>query len=318
MRNTKLDVLKEQALSRVDLAELISETYPMDPERGGSYWRSAEHDSLVVDQRARRWYWNSRGESGDAIDWLRQYGGVGSFTEAIDYLLGGTNAQDAVRVAARRPKPKIVRNMLIDAEEYHQALLNNKGLILGLQRRRGLRLATILVARLGWHAGWCGWTLPHWRQGDIEYCTGIKVRFRGRGKLRRYGAIEGSQFELYWPPPMPDLDPTLVFITEGEWKALHMMQLGAYAVGCPASGFRPEWVPLLQSTFGQATFFAIRDNDMGGLTFLDKVRTAMPEALPMAPPFGYKGIDDWLSTITAKGHPSPGPTKVIEIGVTSV
>lgn len=289
--NSELRRLIEEAREKADLVDIISQSYPLE-EAGGHYYRAVDHDSLVVDDAKQRWYWNSQGTQGDAIDWLRTEGGM-TFREAIGYLLG----RQVEHRAANRAAPTAItppKNLVMVAEECHQMLLSSKSTVAMLLHQRHLRLSTILCAKLGWHSRMMGWTIPHWRHGNTDYCTGIKVRVVRQGKVR-YVSVKGSRFELYMPPPLPNLDPSMLWIVEGEWKAMAVMQAGAYAVGCPAKSFRPEWWRQLATRFGQATVFAVRDNDLAGLVFLAKVRAAIPHALPLAPPIEYKSVDDWLA-----------------------
>lgn len=285
--------LIDEARARTDIVDLISEDYPLE-ESGGHYWRGAGHNSLVVDSAKQCWFWNSRGTFGDAIDWLTKQRNM-TFREALDQLLGFPLRPQGRRQQAK-PRPAVPkpRNMALDALGYHQALMTSQSAMRQLQRERNLRLTTVLAAKLGWHPEMRGWTIPHWRYGNTNYCSGIKVRL-ARGKLR-YASVKGSKFELYMPPPLPNLDPTMLFLVEGEWKALAIMGLGAYAAGCPANArFRKEWGERLLSKFGHATFFAVRDNDIAGLVFLSRVRAILPWAMPLAPPLHFKSCDDWAA-----------------------
>lgn len=285
---TELKQLIAEALAKTDVAELVSQTYALE-EAGGHYFRGIEHDSLVVDTEHQRWYFNSRGTSGDAIDWLTKQRNM-TFREALDQLLGYATGNREANREVLRPIVKPPRNMALDADSYHQVLLSSKSTVATLQRQRNLRLTTVLAAKLGWHPEMKGWTIPHWRHGNTDYCSGIKVRL-ARGKLR-YASVAGSKFELYMPPPLPNLREDMLHIVEGEWKTLSLMQLGTYAVGCPAGAFKKEWAQQL-SKFGQLVF-VWRDNDLGGLEFVTQVREAMPHAVPLAPPTEWKGVDDFV------------------------
>jgi hypothetical protein len=55
--------------------------------RDGRFMRGAAHDSLVVDTERGLWYWNSRGEHGDVIQWLQDRRGM-DFKTAVEYLAG--------------------------------------------------------------------------------------------------------------------------------------------------------------------------------------------------------------------------------------
>ena len=157
-----------------------------------------------------------------------------------------------------------------------------------------------------------GWTIPYWKHGNTDWCTGIKVRVLWKGKAR-YVSVQGSRFGLYMPPPLPNLDPSMLFVVEGEWKCLALMQLGVYAVGCPAKHFLPKWWEHLLPRFGQATVFVVRDNDLAGLIFLSKVRAAIPHALPLAPPTTVKSVDDWIAATPTLTLPN-----LIENGIANV
>lgn len=271
----------------VDLVELIDETYELEPD-GHRYWRSIEHDSLVVDvgNVPHRFYWNSRGLSGDAVDWLILVFGL-SFKEAV-HRLGLETTVHLVHRPARLPTADKATNMAVDAICYHQALLSHKAQAMSLQKRRGLRLMTILKARLGWHTEWGGWTIPYFVGDGDNFCSGIKVRLL-RGRIR-YRALPESRFGLYQPVPLQG--PT-VFIVEGEFKALHVIQLGGVAVATNNRGFRQEWASKFTSKF-RPTIYVIRDNDLGGLVFLKTVFAALPKVTPLAPPPSCKGVDDWI------------------------
>lgn len=302
--NSELRRLIDEALARTDLVDLISEDYSLD-ESSGHYWRGVDHDSLVVDEAKQCWFWNSRGTFGDAIDWLTKQRNM-TFREALDQLLGYATGNREANREVLRPIVKPPRNMALNADSYHQVLLSSKSTVATLQRQRNLRLTTVLAAKLGWHPEMKGWTIPHWRYGNTNYCSGIKVRL-ARGKLR-YASVKGSKFELYMPPPLPNLAEGMLHIAEGEWKTLSLMQCGTYAVGCPAGAFRKEWAQRL-SKFGQLVF-VWRDNDTGGLEFVAKVRAAMPHAVPLAPPPNWKAVDDWVAT-----RPQFTLTNLIEDGV---
>lgn len=49
------------------------------------YYRSLKHDSLVIDRRENSFYWNSKGKSGNIINFLKEYEGL-SFAESMSKL----------------------------------------------------------------------------------------------------------------------------------------------------------------------------------------------------------------------------------------
>jgi len=281
-------------LAKTDLAELIEQTYELESD-GPRYWRAREHDSLVIDERKQRWYWNSRDLGGDALDWLTEVCNL-TFKDALNRLRlrEGATARLA-RLPVSEPKPK---NMTMEALQYHQALISHKGRALTLQRQRSLRLATILRARLGWYEDGmiAGYTIPHWTEPPPSHrplkwqvCLGIKLRCVQGPK--RYRALPGSRFGLYTPANLATAP--MVFIVEGEFKALHILQLGGVAVSCTCKCFTPDKAEKL-SQLRQTAIFCVRDNDLGGLEFVGAVRQYLPQVILLAPAPGFKGVDDWV------------------------
>ena len=49
-------------------------------------WRGVEHDSLVIDARKNTFFWNSRQEHGDPIDFMMKVVGVESMQDAVKLL----------------------------------------------------------------------------------------------------------------------------------------------------------------------------------------------------------------------------------------
>ena len=83
-------VTKEQiqAAREADLFSWLQFHEPGVLRRDGPNYRHKEHDSLVYVTGKRYWYWNSRGRSINALDYLIQIRGYG-LVDAVQTLAGG-------------------------------------------------------------------------------------------------------------------------------------------------------------------------------------------------------------------------------------
>ena len=83
-------VTKEQiqAAREADLFAYLQFHEPGVLKRDGPNYRHKEHDSLVYVTGKRYWYWNSRGRSINALDYLIQIRGSG-LEDAVHTLVGG-------------------------------------------------------------------------------------------------------------------------------------------------------------------------------------------------------------------------------------
>jgi len=80
-----------------DLFAYLQSYEPGVLKRDGPNYRHKEHDSLVYVTGKRYWYWNSRGRSINALDYLIQIRGYG-LVDAVNRLVG-----DSVQQAAYQP-----------------------------------------------------------------------------------------------------------------------------------------------------------------------------------------------------------------------
>ena len=98
-------VTKEQiqAAREADLFAYLQFHEPGVLKRDGPNYRHKEHDSLVYVTGKRYWYWNSRGRSINALDYLIQIRGYG-LVDAVHTLVGGEIQQaPAYRSATEKP-----------------------------------------------------------------------------------------------------------------------------------------------------------------------------------------------------------------------
>ena len=106
-------VTKEQiqAAREADLFAYLQSHEPGVLKRDGPNYRHKEHDSLVYVTGKRYWYWNSRGRSINALDYLIQIRGYG-LVDAVQTLAGGEIRQvpvyqsAAAKQARKEPEKK--------------------------------------------------------------------------------------------------------------------------------------------------------------------------------------------------------------------
>jgi DNA primase len=176
MRQAQIDHLSELARrvkAEVPIESIIGSYYTLVPE-GPRYLRAREHDSLVVDRQLGRYHWNSRGEWGDVIDFVRRQERL-SFVEALARLGGDVpvDSQRAPRRDCPRPNPpararvqslgprrehsaapdcQVLAAIEAAVELYHNCLLGDSA-ALAYFASRGIGLATIRKLRLGYCDG---------------------------------------------------------------------------------------------------------------------------------------------------------------------
>ncbi len=101
-------VTREQirAAREADLFRYLQTHEPGVLKRDGPDYRHKEHDSLVYVTGKRYWYWNSRGRSINALDYLMEIRGYG-LVEAVRELTGGEGRPAGIRrdVAAESRVP---------------------------------------------------------------------------------------------------------------------------------------------------------------------------------------------------------------------
>lgn len=117
-------VSKEQIAKarEVDLLDYLLTHEPSAIRREGSNYRHREHDSLVYSGSKGYWYWNSRGRSINALDYLIEIRGY-RLVDAVKHLTGdqlpkGTKAkqipkEQCEKAPFRLPDPKVCSLALI-------------------------------------------------------------------------------------------------------------------------------------------------------------------------------------------------------------
>lgn len=101
--------LIEQARN-ADLFAYLQTYEPTVLKRDGPNYRHKEHDSLVYVTGKRYWYWNSRGRSLNALDYLIEIRGYG-LVDAVNRLTGGE-----IRQTQPAKKPEVQSRTLKEPE----------------------------------------------------------------------------------------------------------------------------------------------------------------------------------------------------------
>lgn len=220
-------------------------------KREGNNWgRSLEHSSLVVNEEAQRWYWNSENVGGTALDYL--------------ILVRGINKKAAQKIVETRGRILTGSYFEIDTEEkYHvpQERLVDLLWELGKGNRqywydRKLTNKTIDRFRLGFYNNW--YLVPMYRNEQF-------VNFQMRRDEPKKSITQWYKTEN-WEPCLVNSGilsiVDTVFITEGTIDAILLSQEGIPSVAQNTSAFWGSmWFPLFSNV---KRIYYIADNDKAG------------------------------------------------------
>lgn len=101
----------KELISKVPIDKIIEKDFRL--KRSGRYLRGVEHDSLVIDLKNNRFYWNSLGVSGDALVWLMNINGQ-SYATALKTLQNYTGLP-FTRILERLEEPTPLYQPLLKA-----------------------------------------------------------------------------------------------------------------------------------------------------------------------------------------------------------
>lgn len=141
----------EQVKDANPIKDVVGETLTL---RGrGPRYRTAEHDSLEINEATGLWYWHSRGKGGDVFNWVMEQKRC-DFGEALQLLArrAGIDLQvngNAEQWAAHRARS----DLLVVAAGYYHELLRATPRGLAYARGRGWSDETISAAMLGFWDG---------------------------------------------------------------------------------------------------------------------------------------------------------------------
>lgn len=147
-----LEETVEQAKTLNKIEDVIGEEPGFSVDGRGRYVHTREHDSLVIDTRVGYYYWNSNGEHGDVIEWLRKRRGW-DFKSAVEFLCRRAGLPDPewgagspMQRLAARAKQEVFD---VAADAFSKWLWEDPG-ALSYARSRGWTDETIIRARLGY------------------------------------------------------------------------------------------------------------------------------------------------------------------------
>jgi len=222
-----------------------------------------EPSSLVVDTQFQRFFWYSKGLVGGTYIWQRDVlcmPEVGLIKDTFD-----TNIQEE-----EPPTESLVA-------KFHYGLMRRgrgESYLVG----RGIKKKSAVHFRLGYADDYGGSiSIPYYMDGVL---TGIKLRVVHQDF--RYRAIAGSSFSLYNKGSV---------IVEGEFKAIHLWQIGIEAMSLPAMGFNNEDV----RSHLTGRYLYLRDNDKAGfMSAMNGIKHGLDLVVTSTP--SHKSIDDYINS----------------------
>lgn len=264
------------------LSEIISRDLPLVRRGSDRYWTSPAHDSLIVDDVKAKWHWHSRDKWGDATDWLVYWRNI---------------PLEQARAVSAEPWAKTAQyqNALDEGIVADScANLHNPSMFpaVAYLEKRGISMQTAEDYNLGYKRGKI--VIPNYSQDGR--LVGIRYRLMHKyvtddGHEVRYFSEKGSQG--WWPYGLWKLPPNggyICFVTEGEFKALVVRQMGQYCIDYKGSGN----FPIAQTLRLWDRVVFLRDTrDLGGIVIANRVKKAVRRIEIQRMPKPYKAIDDF-------------------------
>jgi len=233
-------------IGRVPIEIIVGKDFTLNGN--GRYKRGIEHDSLVVDLQTNRFYWNSIGISGNALDWLTKVKGL-SYRESLEELQKYSGLP-FTNIIEKLETPVPIYPKLL--ETFHE---------LGKSYRdywysRGINDATIDHFKLGYTG----------RAHVIPIINdGVLMNFQcrvGHGADKRVWAWSSNRPS--YPFSVDGRYSEYVIMTEGLTDALAMYQIGLPLIsqsgGCAT--WKAEWNKYI---IGYNMIYLLYDNDLAGM-----------------------------------------------------
>jgi 5S rRNA maturation endonuclease (ribonuclease M5) len=267
--------------------DVIAETFQL--HGSGRYLRTEQHDSLVIDTENQYYAWNSRGETGDVIDWIRERQNVG-FRGAVTTLCQRVGldepqwgTESAQKAAVRRERYDA---LTVAAQHFVTQLRGDAGKVArDYCDSRGWTDETIHEARLGYVDGGRDALLAEFSMHEIDaassgaqaalsFSSGLLVYphlIDGRAVYLSGRSIVGKRHynpprdmiggrQLYrnwlWSPKAEHL-----VICEGQADAVTWGQWGFSAIALAGCSVSEEVLKMLAAS--QSVFLAL-DGDSAG------------------------------------------------------
>lgn len=227
--------------------------------KGNSNWgKSDEHSSLVVDRRKERWFWNSKGWSGDVVDYLMLVRGMKK-KDALEFIKGLPSYKNPISENSTSETPY---------EKLVDFLWDNGKTTRDYWYKRGLQDNIIDRFSLGFYKDW--FTIP-------IYVDGVFRNFQCRREIpeKRIKAWYKDVGPLLFNSSILQF-VSKVYITEGPVDAILLTQLGFPAIShnAGAEGWRDEWFKYF---FKAKEVIYIADNDAPGKRAAIKVSKSLGE-----------------------------------------
>ncbi|MCL2105466.1 MAG: DUF3991 domain-containing protein [Oscillospiraceae bacterium] len=296
---------REQLLAarQADLpAYLMAQGVKLIPAGNQGSFRMAEHNSLFI--TGNKYVWNSRGESGNAIDFLRSYYGM-DFREAVEALTaGGVEKKPIIQPPAAPErfdfaKLELAPNMgrVIDYLHHQRGL--SAELITQLIRRRQL------FEEIQHHDGkeYHNAVFPMYDGGAIVGAelngTMPQQRFKGIKTGSKYGCGynlsfgEQTAYALFFESAIDLL--SFVDISRMRGKDLAGCRLTSLA------GLKQNIFDHTMHSLGeQARPVLCVDNDEAGTAFVRSVQSVNAGVKIRQPAAGFKDWNDWLVALRSR------------------
>ena len=287
---------REQLLAarQADLAAyLIARGEKLIPS-GPSRYKHADHDSLVFTGNA--FYWNSRGEKGNAIDFLQSFYNL-TFREAVTELTRGSEKNIGIPqpAAPERPFDFAKIELAPDMERVITYLTETRGI--------SRRLVDELIAtkRLYQEARTNNAVFPIYDNGTV---VGAELNGTMSGK-RFKGVKTGSKYGCGYNLTFGDETAFALFF-ESSVDLLSFIEIsrmrGKDLAGCrltSLAGLKKNIFDHTMHSLGeQAVPVLAVDNDEAGTAFVRSVQAASAGALVRQPAAGFK---DWNDQLRASG-----------------
>ena len=211
----------------------------------------------------------------------------------------------------KRLTPKVQQIIQFAAEYYHELLFEQEEAYDYLRFERGLSPETIKRFKLGWADGSLrgrlldkGFDLGDcirsgllrskgndflWEHITIPYrVNGSIVQVRGKAIGGKYLTPPNSKARLFNSDTTYDADTVLV--SEGEFDAMVLEQLGFNAVAAPGAGtWQDEWTGYLD---GAKRVYTVFDADEQGVKGAERVQTKLPRARIVKIPEVWNDAED--------------------------
>ena len=307
----------EQIRSANPIEQVVGEKFTL--KRQGTRFVGVEHDSLVVTPQTGQYFWNSRGEYGDAFDFvgrhLLNYGpswnnrDAAMFLEAVRYLAQRTGIDIETENDFHKSSAWAERQLV---QRLHEALLITSAALEYATQTRGWQLTTVRSARLGFmpqdkRTLLADLNLPDkWRIVVSKFPAGMLVYIhleRGRLVYLSGRSIVGKQ---HYNPPREILgerrpyanhlyssDAEQVALVEGQADAITFGEWGIPALAIAGMHVSDELLTLLRK---HRRVFVTLDNTPEALEKSREIARKLGSVafIPHLPD-GIKDANDWLT-----------------------